>query len=247
VTLVIAQLCCDGSAVMCSDSQSAWGSGWKSLGAKKIHVVSWRNPPLVIGTAGDTTYGGYTVRRLSKLKKHTIGAVEETVGKVYEKFIDLEVRRGSKGLGYTLSVILQEEGRLRIYKVSEEGVSEPVDSQPYLCIGSGAALGDWIMSEFGGSALDPPEALELASYAIWTVGSVDPDVGGQVQAARVSPPGRNAAVHEITGEAYADMVEATIERRELLSAFWRAVGDRGFRDLVESQLRGMAGRREAGR
>lgn len=240
MTLVIAQLCRNGAAVMCSDSQATAGSEWKTLSAKKIHIINKRNPPLVVGVAGNPSYGGYAVRQLLKLEEYSIEAVEETVGQVYEKFIDREVKRGSNGLGYVMSVILQEEKALRIYRISEEGVGEPVSEPPYLCMGSGTVWADWLMSEFGKTVLNSSEALELASYVIGMTSQVDPNVGGNVQAVKVVLPSKLGIAIPVAGESYSSMLDTSSKKRRLLQAFWYAIGNKEIRALMEKQLKGIA-------
>lgn len=244
MTLIIAQLCSNGAAVMCSDSQATAGSEWKTLSTKKLHIINMTNPPLVVGVAGNPSYGGYAVRQLLKLKVYTIDAVEETIGRVYEKFIDREVKRGSNGLGYVLSVILQEGKTLRIYRVSEEGAGEPVTNPPYLCIGSGTIWADWLMSEFGKTVLDSSEALELGSYVIGMTSQVDPNVGGSVQAIKVVLPSKRGFAVQVGGQNHSEMIEASLKKRRLLQAFWYAIGDKEIRALMEKQLKSITEKNE---
>ena len=172
-----------------------------------------------MGIAGNPSYGGYAIRQLMKLEEYTIEDVEETVGGVYDKFIDREVKRGSGGLGYVMSVILQESGALHIYRVSEEGVAQLMSEPPYLCIGSGTIWADWLMSEFGITVLNSIEALELASYVIGMTSQVDPNVGGNVQAVRVVSPSKQGIAVQVVGQTYAGMMETSIKKRKLLQSF----------------------------
>jgi len=236
MTIVIAQSCTNGAAAICSDSQATSGSDWKTLSVKKIHIIHGKSPAFVVGYSGNPTYGGYAVRQLHKLEDFSIENIEERVGAVFDKFIDREVRRGSPGLGYTLAVILTEDEKLRIYKISEEGVAVRVSETPYLCIGSGTVWADWLMSEFGRFTLNSTEAVELATYVIGMTSQVDPNVGGEIQAVRVVNPSKNGLSIKLEGHKLEEVKKAAAEKRQMLQAFWYAINEKEVLKLMRKQL-----------
>jgi 20S proteasome alpha/beta subunit len=236
LTLVIAQLSNSGSGVIASDSQATIPGIWKTLSAKKIHIIHKQNPAVVAGFEGDPAYASYTARQLRKLEEFTVDGIEKTVGDVYERFIDREVRKGNNTLGVSMALILQEEKNLRLYRVSEQGVAEQISKSPYLCIGSGMLWADWLMGEFGQFSLNSIEALELASYVIEMTSLVDPNVGGDIQAVRVLNVKKFARAVASSREDLDKAKEGAAEKRSLLRTFWYAIGQEQIRKLMKKQL-----------